>query len=266
MKNTQFEIVTKIINSKKSGFITLMYKELLRFYKVFFQTVAAPVTTAILYLLVFSQVMGDKIAYNAIPYTHFIIPGLMMMSMLQNAFSNPSSSLVQSRMTGSIIFMLMSPISPIETFFAYIIAAVARGLLVGVSVWIVSLMLFPIFPSNILWVITFSIIACGIMGSLGIIAGLYSEKYDQLSVFQNFLIVPSTFLSGVFYSIHNLPKFWQQVSLYNPVFYVIDGFRFGFFDKSDVSPWQSLIITVFVLFMLAFYALYLLSIGYKIRN
>ncbi|WP_083873558.1 ABC transporter permease [Candidatus Kinetoplastidibacterium desouzai] len=243
-----------------------MFKEQLRFCKVFFQTITAPVITAILYLLVFAQVMSDRKSYYDIPYMHFLIPGLMMMSMLQNSFSNPSSSIVQSRMTGNIIFILVAPISHKEIFFAYISAAITRGLTVSFFVWLISFFMFPLIPLKPLWVLIFSLIACGIMGSLGIIAGLCSEKFDQLSVFQNFLIVPSTFLSGVFYSIHTLPQFWQNISFYNPIFYVIDGFRFGFFAQSDVSPWQSLIVTSSILIILSTFTLHLLKTGYKIKN
>lgn len=249
-----------------SGFPTLLRKELLRFWKVSFQTIAAPVLTALLYLLVFAQVLADRVVYGNIPYTAFLIPGLMMMSMLQNAFANPSSSLIQSRITGNLVFMLLPPLSHREIFSAYVLAAIVRGLVVGFFVWLVASTLVPLVPRHPLWVIVFAVIASGIMGVLGVIAGLWSEKFDQLAAFQNFLIMPLTFLSGVFYSIHTLPAFWQTVSHWNPIFYTIDGFRYGFFEQSDVSPWRSLAVTISVLIVLSLYALRLLSSGYKLRN
>ncbi|WP_298052012.1 ABC transporter permease [uncultured Paenalcaligenes sp.] len=250
-----------------SGFPTLFRKEMLRFFKVGFQTVAAPVLTALLYLLIFAHVLEDRVhVFDSIPYTAFLIPGLMMMSMLQNAFANPSSSLIQSRITGNLVFILLPPISHREIYFAYVGAAIIRGLTVGIFVWLVSLFFVRLPVANPLWVISFAVLSCGIMGSLGVIAGLWSEKFDQLAAFQNFLIMPATFLSGVFYSIHSLPAFWQAVSHWNPIFYTIDGFRYGFFAASDVSPWHSLAVVGSVFAVLCFLSLRLLASGYKLRN
>jgi ABC-2 type transport system permease protein len=250
-----------------SGFPTLLHKELMRFWKVSVQTIAAPVLTATLYLLVFAHVLQDKLyVYGVVPYTSFLIPGLMMMSMLQNAFANPSSSLIQSRITGNLVFILLPPLSHYEIYFAYVLAAIVRGLLVGGCVWLIALLFVPLPWAHGLWIIAFSLLACGIMGTLGLLAGLYCEKIDQLAVFQNFLIMPATFLSGVFYSIHTLPSFWQKVSHWNPVFYAIDGFRYGFFSVSDVAPWRSLAIVSGVFVVLAAHTLHLLAGGYKLRN
>jgi len=250
-----------------SGFPTLLRKELSRFWKVAFQTIAAPVMTALLYLLVFAHVLEDRVrVYETVPYTAFLIPGLMMMSMLQNSFANPSSSLIQSRITGNLVFILLPPLSHREIFMAYILAGVARGLCVGVCIWIVALFFITLPVSNPAWILAFAVLSCGIMSILGLIAGLWSEKFDQLAMFQNFLIMPATFLSGVFYSIHTLPPFWQAVSRWNPIFYTIDGFRYGFFAASDVSPWQSLAIVTGVFTVLCVFALRLLASGYKLRS
>lgn len=249
------------------GFPTLLRKELQRFWKVAFQTVAAPVITALLYLVVFAHVLeGHSLVYGRVPYTAFLIPGLMMMSMLQNAFANPSSSLIQSRMSGNLVFILLPPMSHYELFGAYVLAAVARGLAVGVCVWLTALYFAPLMPAQPLWILAFGLLSCGIMGTLGLIAGLWSEKFDQLSAFQNFLIMPATFLSGVFYSIHTLPPFWLAVSHWNPLFYTIDGFRYGFFAVSDVSPWHSLAVVAGVFAALTLIALRLLARGYKLRH
>jgi ABC-2 type transport system permease protein len=250
-----------------SGFPTLLRKELARFWKVAFQTIAAPVLTALLYLLIFAHVLEGRVqVYDTVPYTSFLIPGLMMMSMLQNSFANPSSSLIQSRITGNLVFILLPPLSYREIFGAYMLAAIARGLCVGACVWLVALFFVVLPVNNILWVLVFGVLSCGIMGTLGIIAGLWSEKFDQLAAFQNFLIMPATFLSGVFYSIHSLPSFWQAVSRWNPIFYTIDGFRYGFFAVSDVSPWHSLAVVSAVFAALCLFAIRLLASGYKLRN
>ncbi len=250
-----------------SGFPTLLRKELMRFWKVAFQTIAAPVLTALMYLLIFAHVLEGRVTvYDSVPYTAFLIPGLMMMSMLQNAFANPSSSLIQSRISGNLVFILLPPLSHREIFAAYLLAAIARGLCVGICVWLISLFFVHLPVANPLWVILFAVMSCGIMGTLGLIAGLWSEKFDQLAAFQNFLIMPATFLSGVFYSIHSLPPFWQTVSHWNPLFYTIDGFRYGFFAASDVSPWFSFAVVAGVFAALCLISLRLLASGYKLRN
>ncbi|MBP6654102.1 MAG: ABC transporter permease, partial [Propionivibrio sp.] len=223
-----------------TGFRTLLYKEVLRFWKVSFQTVAAPVLTALLYLLIFSHVLDSHVQVNGVRYTAFLIPGLVMMSVLQNAFANSSSSLIQSKVTGSVVFVLLPPISYVEFFLAYAVAAMLRGLMVGFGVLAVTGWLAPLTFVAPGWILAFAIIGGALMGSLGMIAGIWADKFDQLAGFQNFLIMPLTMLSGVFYSIHSLPEFWQRMSHFNPVFYMIDGFRYGFFGVSDVSPVISL--------------------------
>ena len=249
-----------------NGFLTLLYKEVLRFWKVSFQTVAAPVLTALLYLLIFSHVLEKHVkVYDTISYTAFLVPGLVMMSVLQNAFANSSSSLIQSKVTGNIIFMLLPPISYPQFFAAYVLAAVARGVVVGLGVLLVTLWLVDLPWRAPLWILAFALLGSAILGALGMIAGIWAEKFDQLAVFQNFIIVPLTFLSGVFYSIHSLPAFWQQVSRFNPIFYMIDGFRYGFFGVSDVPPLLSLGIVGACFVLLTFLTLWLLRSGYKLR-
>ncbi|MBA3902660.1 MAG: metal-dependent hydrolase [Rhodocyclaceae bacterium] len=248
------------------GFLTLLYKEVLRFWKVSFQTVAAPVLTALLYLLIFSHVLEKHVkVYDTISYTAFLIPGLVMMSVLQNAFANSSSSLIQSKVTGNIIFMLLPPISYRQFFAAYVLAAVARGVVVGLGVLLVTLWFVDLPWRAPLWIVAFALLGSAILGALGMIAGIWAEKFDQLAVFQNFIIVPLTFLSGVFYSIHSLPIFWQQVSHFNPIFYMIDGFRYGFFGVSDVPPLLSLGIVGACFIVLTLFTLRLLKSGYKLR-
>jgi ABC-2 type transport system permease protein len=249
------------------GFRTLLMKEVLRFWKVSFQTVAAPVVTALLYLLIFSHVLDEHVqVYGQIRYTAFLIPGLVMMSVLQNAFANSSSSLIQSKVTGSLVFVLLPPISYLEFFSAYVLAAAARGVVVGVGVLSVTVWFAPPGMVAPLWVLAFAVLGGAIMGALGVVAGIWAEKFDQLAGFQNFLILPLTMLSGVFYSIHSLPPFWQQVSHFNPVFYMIDGFRYGFFGVSDVAPQVSLAVVSIAFAIVTVFTLALLQRGYKLRN
>ena len=249
------------------GWVTLLYKELLRFWKVAFQTIAAPILTALLYLLIFSHVLKEHVqVYPGVGYTSFLIPGLAMMSLLQNAFANSSSSLIQSKITGNIVFILLPPLSHLEFFGAYVLASAVRGVVVGSGVFVITAMFVPVPVHNLLWVVAFALLGSGILGTLGIIAGIWADKFDQLAAFQNFVIMPLTFLSGVFYSIHSLPPFWQQVSHFNPFFYMIDGFRYGFFGVSDVPPHLSLAIVGGSLLALSFATLSLLKCGYKLRH
>ncbi len=248
-----------------TGFRTLLYKEVLRFWKVSFQTVAAPVLTALLYLLIFSHVLDAQVQVNGVRYTAFLIPGLVIMSVLQNAFANSSSSLIQSKVTGSVVFVLLPPISYVEFFLAYSVAAMLRGLMVGFGVLLATGWLAPLTFVAPGWILVFAVIGGGIMGSLGMIAGIWADKFDQLAGFQNFLIMPLTMLSGVFYSIHSLPPFWQRLSHFNPVFYMIDGFRYGFFGVSDVAPGTSLAVVAASFLAVATTTLALLRSGYKLR-
>lgn len=247
------------------GFLTLLEKEFLRFWKVAFQTVAAPVLTALLYLLIFGHVLDDHVQVHGVRYTSFLIPGLVMMQVLQNAFANSSSSLIQAKITGSIVFVLLPPIPYSAFFAAYVLAAVLRGMMVGLGVLLATVWFVDLNIVAPLWIMAFAMLGGGLFGALGMIAGIWSEKFDQLASFQNFLIMPLTMLSGVFYSIYTLPAFWQGVSHYNPVFYMIDGFRYGFFGVSDVAPETSLLVVVACFAVVSWGTLSLLKRGWKLR-
>jgi ABC-2 type transport system permease protein len=250
-----------------NGWQTLLYKETLRFWKVAFQTVAGPVLTAMLYLLVFGQALEAHVkVYDKVSYTAFLVPGLAMMSLLQNAFANSSSSLIMSKVMGNLVFLMLAPLSYMNWFVAYVGASVVRGLIVGLGVLGVSAFFTNLSFVAPVWIVVFAVLGAALMGTLGLIAGLWAEKFDQLAAFQNFVVMPMTFLSGVFYSIHSLPAFWQGVSHLNPFFYMIDGFRYGFFGVSDVSPFLSLGVVAAVLAAVSAMAIYLLRIGYKIRS
>lgn len=250
-----------------TGWLTLLRKEVLRFWKVAFQTVAAPVITALLYLLIFGHVLEGRLeVFPGVGYTSFLVPGLVMMSVLQNAFANSGSSLIQSKITGNIVFLLVTPLSYRAWFAAYVGASVVRGLAVGAGVLAVTVWFVPLTLTAGLWVLVFAALGAGIMGALGVIAGLWAEKFDQMAAFQNFVIVPLTFLSGVFYSVQSLPPVWQAISHLNPFFYMVDGFRYGFFGVSDTPPWTSLAVVGAAFVVVSGITMRLLATGYKLRH
>ena len=258
------------MNTFRDQFIgtwTLLKKELLRFWRVAFQTVAAPVITGILYLLIFSQVLGDRLeVYEGINYLVFLIPGLIMMSLLQNSFSNSSSSLIQAKIMGNIVFLLLTPLSYLQLFFAFLIAAIVRGMFVGICIYVIA-MFYVDLPVEYPWfVFIFAFCGGGLMAAFGMIAGIWATRFDQMAAFGNFVIMPLSMLSGVFYSIHSLPPMWQKISHFNPFFYMIDGFRYGFFGQSDTSPYLSLTIVLSFFIILSFITIRMLKSGYKLRN
>jgi ABC-2 type transport system permease protein len=249
------------------GFYTLFYKEVLRFHKVILQTVVAPAITTLLYLLVFSHALEAHVmVFGDVAYSAFLVPGLVMMTVIQNAFANSSSSLIQSKVTGNIIFVLLAPLSQLEFYLAFVLAAVARGLVVGLAVYLCAVMFVPVPLHNAATIAAFAVLGSAVLGTLGVIAGIWAEKFDQLAGFQNFIIVPLSFLSGAFYSIASLPEFWQQVSKLNPFFYIIDGFRYGFIGRSDIAPGVSLAVVTATFLLLSSLTLILLRRGYRLRN
>ena len=249
------------------GFRTLFYKEVLRFWKVATQTLTAPIVTAMLYLLIFGHVLEGRLeVYPGVSYTAFLVPGLVMMSVLQNAFANSSSSLIQSKITGNLVFVLLTPLSHWEMFSAYVLAGMLRGLMVGFGVFVITAWFAHLSFVAPLWILAFALLGSGILATMGLVAGIWAEKFDQLAAFQNFLIMPATFLAGVFYSIHSLPPFWLAVSHANPFFYMIDGFRYGFFGQSDVAPGISFAIVSAFFAVISGIAIAMLKSGYKLRH
>ncbi|KPK12562.1 MAG: metal-dependent hydrolase [Acidithiobacillales bacterium SG8_45] len=249
------------------GFYTLFYKEVLRFGKVWLQTLGAPIITSLLYLLVFAHVLEGRMeVFEGVSYSAFLIPGLMMMSLIQNAFANSSSSIIQSKVTGNIVFLLLAPLSYLEMYLAFMLAAVVRGLVVGTGVLVVGIFFVDLPVHSVVALVLFGLLSGAVLATFGVIAGIWAEKFDQLAGAQNFIIMPLSFLSGVFYSIHSLPPFWQQLSHFNPFFYMIDGFRYGFFGVSDVDPGFSLVVLLLSLGILAMLTLSLLSRGYRLRD
>lgn len=250
-----------------SGWSTLFYKEVLRFWKVSFQTVAAPVLTSVLYMLIFGHVLDQHVkVYEDVSYIAFLVPGLVMMSILQNAFANSSSSLVQSKIMGNLVFLLLTPLSHWSWYFAYLGSSILRGLAVGLGVYLCTAWFGGFHFVQPLWIIVFAVLGAGILGCLGLLAGLWAEKFDQMAAFQSFIIMPMTFLSGVFYSINSLPSFWQKISHFNPFFYMIDGFRYGFIGHSDNPVGLSFTVVLVTFLLVSALAIHLLRIGYKIRG
>jgi len=250
-----------------SGAWALLHKETMRFVKVAMQTVLAPVISSLLFLLIFSYLLEGRLEpYPGVSYSSFLVPGLVMMTLQQNAFANTSSSITQSKMTGNLVFLLLSPMRPWEWFVGYVGGAVLRGMMCGLGVWIVAAIFVPTPLHGVVWITVFALLACTLLACLGFIAGLWAEKWDHVSVFQNFLVNPMTMLAGVFYSTHDLPALWQFISHLNPFFYLIDGFRFGIYGVSDVSPWISLLISSAVTLTLTLVTLRLIAIGWRIRG
>lgn len=246
---------------------TLFRKEISRFVKVWLQTVVAPVVTALLYLLVFGHVLEGRVqTFEGVSYGAFLIPGLLMMTVIQNAFANTSSSLIQSKVMGSLVFIMLPPFSDFEFFLAYIGAAIMRGLAVGLGVFLLAVFYVDVPIGNIFIIIGFAILGSYVMGALGMIAGIWAEKFDQIAAFQSFLIVPLTFLSGVFYSIKSLPPLWYELSKWNPFFYMIDGFRYGFFGQSDQPVELSFMAMLVAAAVLTIACLWMLRSGYKLRD
>ena len=257
----------KIKGSEISAVFALLKKEILRFGKVWVQTILAPVVSSLLFLMIFSYLLNGRLEpLPGISYSSFLVPGLVMMTLQQNAFSNTSSSLTQSKISGNLIFLMLSPMRPWQWFIGYLGGSIVRGLACGIVLWLFCLFIVqtPVkFPLLALW---FAVMSCILMGSLGIIAGIYAEKYDQISAFQNFLINPLTLLAGVFFSTSNLPDLWRTLSLFNPFFYLIDGFRFGIFGVSDVSPWISLLVCNISAVSVSLICIYLIATGWKLKN
>lgn len=246
---------------------TLFKKEISRFAKVWLQTVIAPVVTALLYLLVFGHVLEGRVeVFAGVSYSAFLIPGLLMMAVIQNAFANTSSSLIQSKVMGSLVFIMLPPFSEFEFFLAYVGAAIIRGLAVGLGVFLLAVFYVQVPIDNIFVVLAFAILGSYVMAALGMIAGIWAEKFDQIAAFQSFLIVPLTFLSGVFYSINSLPPFWAGLSKWNPFFYMIDGFRYGFFGQSDQPVMLSFFAMIMAATVLTAACMWMLRSGYKLRD
>lgn len=248
------------------GFSTLLRKEIRRFMKVVGQTVASPVITSVLYLVVFGQVLSDHVqVYDGVTYLAFLIPGLIMMSVIQNSFANTSSSVTQSKIMGNLVFLLLAPLSVLEIFAAFVLAAVLRGTLVACCLYLVGWLFVPLPIAQPLQLLAMLFLSSACLAALGMVAGILADKFEHLAAFQNYFILPFSFLSGVFYSIDSLPPLWAKMSHFNPFFYMIDGFRYGFFGVADAPAGLSLLVVSSFLLLISTICLLLLRSGYKLR-
>ncbi|HEX2580646.1 MAG TPA: ABC transporter permease [Dongiaceae bacterium] len=248
-----------------TGFVTLYIKEVRRFINVATQTILAPMITALLFLAVFALALGRAPLANGVSYGSFLAPGLIMMVMTQNAFANNSSSLLISKIQGSIVDLLMPPLSAFETLLALALAGLTRGLVVGLSTALAMSLFVPLAFPHPAFIVFHACAASLLLSLLGIIGGIWAEKFDHLAAVTNFVITPLAFLSGTFYSIARLPDFWHRVAHANPFFYMIDGFRYGFTGLNDGSLPAGVIVLSAVNLVLFGLCLVLFSRGYKLK-
>ena len=253
------------------GLWTLFAKEVRRFLKVSFQTIVAPLISTLLFLLVFIQAMGGRAAVNGVPYVEFLAPGLIMMAILTNAFANSSSSIIIGKVQGSIVDVLMPPLSASELLTAFVAGAACRGLLVAVVTALTSaaFMAFagtPMHVASLGGIVFFATMGAVMFGLLGVVGGIWADKFDQLAAFTNFVITPLTFLSGTFYAIRSLPEPFLTFSHFNPVFYLIDGFRSGFTGVAEASPGLGALATMAINLALGVLCYALLKRGYKLKS
>ncbi len=249
------------------GLQTLIGKEVGRFINVYTQTVVAPVVTTLLFYAVFALAFGGVTrTIGDIPYLTFLAPGLIMMTMVQNSFANTSSSMVIAKVQGNIVDILMPPLSAAELYWGYIIGGIARGMMVGGVVGIVVALTVGITLHSILFILAFAVLGTMMLSSIGLAAGIWSQKFDHIAAVTNFLVTPLTFLSGTFYSINQLPEFWANLAHFNPFFYMIDGFRYGFIGQSDGDVVIGLIFLTIINIVLALTTWWMIKSGYKIKS
>jgi len=248
------------------GLYTLCAREIQRFMAVWTQTVLAPLVTAGLFLMIFSIAIGpSRGAVMGTEFTAFIAPGILMMSVIQNAFANTSSSIVIGKVQGNIVDTLMPPLSPVELVIGYLAGAVARGLIVAVAIALGLFFFRGTVPVHALWMFVYVVLGSLVMGGLGMVAGIYANKFDQMAAITNFIITPLAFLSGTFYSVQALPPGLREITYFNPVFYLIDGVRFGMIGVSDSSPWLGLGVSVGTGLAVSVVAWAMFARGYRLK-
>ncbi len=249
------------------GARTLFVREVRRFLKVKMQTVVTPALTAMLYLIIFRYAMGDRhVPGMDVDYFTFLVPGLAMMAMLQNAFANTSSSMIMGKVMGMHIYLLMAPLSAIEVVAAFLAAAVVRALVVAIVFLAVLFPFVDLQLPHIGLILFYGICGSIIMGGLGLIAGIWSKDFDHVAMVTNFIILPLTFLSGVFYSVHQLPDLWQRINHANPFFYLIDGFRFGFLGRGDSDPYAAMVVVAITTLVTMMACWHLWRIGWRMKE
>jgi len=248
------------------GLYTLYMREVRRFVKVYTQTIIGPVVTTLLFLAVFSLALGGAVReINGVPFVEFLAPGLIMMAMVQNAFANTSSSMVISKIQGSIVDTLMPPLSAHELTFAIAMGGMTRGVVVGIAVAVVLSFWVPIKVFNLAWIVYFAVAASLMLSLLGVIGGIWAEKFDHIAALTNFIITPLSFLSGTFYSLERLPEAAQTVARLNPFFYMIDGFRYGFIGQSDAPVLTAMVVVGLIDVGLWVVCWRMFASGYKLK-
>ena len=248
-------------------FVTLYIKELKRFTKIPGQTILAPAATTLLFMVIFSTAIGNsRNEYILTDFKLFLFPGLIMMTIIQNAFMNNSSSLLMSKVQGNIVDLLMPPISNFQIIVSFILVGITRGLTVAIAAAIFMLPFVEIEIYSFIVVLFFAVMSSAILSLIGLLTGIWADKWDHLGTIDNFIIIPLSFLSGTFYSIKILPEFIQNLSFFNPFFYMIDGFRYGFIGSSDVNIMMSIQILIFCFIILLFFSYLILQSGYKLRH
>lgn len=249
------------------GLYTLMEREISRFLSVSLQTLAAPMVTTLLYYAIFALAFGrgDRLV-GEVPFLQFLAPGLIMMTMVQNAFTNTSSSLMLSKFQGNIVDVLMPPLSSFELFLGFITGGIVRGLAVGLVTGL-TLSFFVTFDIHSwLVILAYALLGTMMLSTLGLATGINAEKYDHVAAVTNFVVTPLTFLSGTFYSIDVLPGIWRSLAFYNPFFYMIDGFRAGFIGQADSPVYLGLIVLTGANIALSALVLWMLESGYKLKS
>jgi ABC-2 type transport system permease protein len=249
------------------GFRTLFIKETRRFLRVPGQTLAQPVVTTALYFLVFGYALGGRVReVDGVAYDRFIVPGLMLLGLSQNAFLNTSSSMFIAKLQGTIVDLLVAPLGVLDLLLAFILAAVLRGMLVGGVVWVISALFTGFDVSHPIWVLLFGFLVGATFGLVGLVVAIWSDKFEQLNIVPTFIITPLTFLGGVFYSAEMLPPPWSYVSRVNPVLYMVEGLRYGVVGSAGSSPWLGLVVTGGIGVLSLALAAWMLATGYKLRS
>ena len=257
----------KISGINTIGVMTLMEREIGRFLAVYVQTIIAPVVTTLLFYTVFALAFGGLArTVGDVPFLTFLAPGLIMMTMVQNAFANTSSSLIISKVQGNIVDVLMPPLSYAEFYFSYLTGGIVRGMMVGMACIAAIFVFVPLPVHSVLLIALYALLGTMMLSNLGILAGLWADKFDHMAAITNFIITPLTFLSGTFYSVKDLPEFWNILAYYNPFFYMIDGFRSGFTGVSDGSILIGLSALLAINLLLSGLSLILIKTGYKLKS
>ncbi len=246
------------------GFWTLYLREVRRFLKVYMQTIAAPVVTTLLFLAVFLLALGGQRTGGA-NYVEFLTPGLIMMAITQNAFANTSSSLMIAKVQGNIVDVLMPPLSPAELTWGFALGGVTRGVMVGAVVALSMLPFVAFHVAHPALVVFHAFAASLLLSMLGVLGGIWADKFDHIAAVTNFIVTPLSFLSGTFYSIERLPPTWHMVALFNPFFYMIDGFRYGFTDHAEGSIMIGVVVMTLMNAVLVAFSYILIARGYKLK-